>query len=171
MPARTVAKRDRSKSSSPEPIRPDMPAGYSAPGSKPKFVPWSFAEQRLTRSHNYWVCSTRPDGRPHSAPVWGIWLERAFYFSTDPASRKGSNLKANPAVSVHVESGNEPVILEGNVELVPLDKRIDAAYHRKYKIHLLEFPEPVALYSLKPRSVLAWREKDFGTSATKWKFR
>lgn len=135
-----------------------------------KFVPWSFAEERLQRSHNYWICSTRPDGRPHSAPVWGVWFDGAFYFSTDPESRKGRNLKRNPAVSVHVESGDEPVILEGHVETVKLDKKIDAAYHAKYKMHLLEFPGPVLMLRLKPKTVLAWREKDFGTSATKWKF-
>jgi len=134
-----------------------------------KFVPWTFAEERLAKSHNYWICSTRPDGRPHSAPVWGVWLEGAFYFSTDPASRKGRNLRANPAISVHVESGNEPVILEGRAQIVPLDKRIDAAYHRKYKMHLKDMPPPVTVYRLRPVTVLAWREKDFGTSATKWK--
>jgi len=169
MPAKTAAKRARSKTSIP-PMRPDMPAVYSPKDAKPNFVPWSFAEQRLTRSHNYWVCSTRPDGRPHSAPVWGIWLDGAFYFSTDPSSRKGKNMNANPAVSIHVESGDEPVILEGQIEVVQLDKRIDAAYHRKYRMHLIGFPGPVAVYRLKPKTVLAWREKDFGTSATKWEF-
>jgi general stress protein 26 len=171
MPPKTAANRTRSTPEGvPEPTRPDMPAGYSVEGSKPKFVAWTFAEQRLTKSHNYWVCSTRPDGRPHSAPVWGVWLDGAFYFSTDPDSRKGKNLKSNRAISVHVESGDEPVILEGRVEIAKLDKKIDAAYHAKYKMHLLDFPGPVTLFRLRPTTVLAWREKDFGTSATKWKF-
>ena len=151
-------------------MRPDMPADYSPKDAKPQFVPWAFAEQRLSKSHNYWICSARPDRRPHSAPVWGIWLNGAFYFSTDPASRKGRNLAANPAVSVHVESGDELVILEGHVEAVKLDKKIDAAYARKYKMHLMGFPGAIVIFRLKPKTVLAWREKDFGTSATKWKF-
>jgi len=157
------------RTKTPTAMRPDMPIGYSASGAKMKFVPWSFAEQRLTRSHNYWICSTRPDGRPHSAPVWGVWLDGAFYFSTDPDSHKGRNLKANPAISVHVDSGDEPVILEGRVEVVKLDRKIDAAYHRKYKMHLKDMPPPVTVYRLRPVTVLAWREKTFGTSATKWK--
>jgi len=154
----------------PLPIRPDMPADYTPAGAKMKFLPWSFAETRLKKSHNYWICSTRPDGRPHSAPVWGVWLDGAFYFSTDPASHKAKNLAANPPVSVHVESGDEPVILEGRIELVPVDKKIDAAYHSKYKIHLLGAPMPMEIFRLRPKTVLAWREKDFSTSATKWKF-
>lgn len=171
MLAKSAAKGTRKQwSKTPKPMRPDMPADYSPKDTKPNFVPWSFADVRLSKSHNYWICSTRPDGRPHSAPVWGIWLERAFYFSTDPASRKGKNLKANPAISVHVESGNEPVILEGRIEAVQLDKKIDAAYHAKYKMHLSDMPPPVTIFRVRPKTVLAWREKDFGTSATKWKF-
>jgi len=170
MPVKALSKRTRQKSSkSPQPIRPDMPAGYSVKGSKPKFVPWTFADQRLQKSHNYWICSSRPDGRPHSIPVWGVWFDGAFYFSTDPDSHKARNLKANPAISVHVESGNEPVILEGRVEVAKLDKKLDAAYHAKYKMHLLDFPGPMSIFRLRPETVLAWREKDFGTSATKWK--
>ncbi len=170
MPSKTVKKQSLTKRhNKPEPMRPDMPAGYSVEGAKPKFVDWSFAEQRLERSHNYWICSTRPDGRPHSIPVWGVWVEGAFYFSTDPDSRKGRNLKANPAISVHVESGDEPVILEGRVEAVKLDKKVDAAYGKKYKMRLSTFPGEILIFRLKPKTVLAWREKDFGTSATKWK--
>jgi hypothetical protein len=69
-----------------------------------------------------------------------------------------------------VESGNEPVILEGRIEAVQLDKKIDAAYHAKYKMHLSDMPPPLTIFRVRPRTVLAWREKDFGTSATKWKF-
>ncbi|MGZ4814582.1 MAG: pyridoxamine 5'-phosphate oxidase family protein [Terriglobales bacterium] len=165
MPTKTTPARN-----TPKPTRPDMPAAYSPNGAKPNYVPWTFAEEHLSKSHNYWICSTRPDGRPHSAPVWGIWLDGAFYFSTDPASRKGRNLQANPAISVHVESGDEPVILEGRVEVVELDKKVDAAYAAKYKMHLIGFPGPMVIFRLRPKTVLAWREKDFGTSATKWNF-
>lgn len=153
-----------------KPIRPDMPVGYVPKGSKTKFLPWTFAKERLEKSHNYWICSTRRDGRPHSIPVWGVWVGNAFYFSTDPDSQKARNLKANPAISVHVESGNEPVILEGRVETVKLDKKIDAAYHKKYKMHLIGAPFPMAIFRLRPKTILAWREKDFTVSATKWKF-
>lgn len=170
MAAKTTTKKKMpAKANLAKPIRPDMPAGYSAKGAKPKFVPWSFAEERLERSHNYWICSTRPDGRPHSIPVWGVWVGTAFYFSTDPESRKAKNLKANPAVSVHVDSGDEPVILEGRVEAVKLDDDVDGAYAKKYKMHLKVFPGAMVIFRLKPKTVLAWREKDFGTSATKWK--
>ena len=43
---------------------------------------WKWAERRLTQSHNYWLTTTRPDARPHTMLVWGIWAEGCFFFST-----------------------------------------------------------------------------------------
>ena len=42
---------------------PQVPALY---GLKPraKYLPFRHAEDRLARSRNYWICTTRPDGRP-----------------------------------------------------------------------------------------------------------
>lgn len=154
----------------PTPTTVHMPAGYVPKGTKPKFLPWDWVGERLGRSHNYWICSTRPDGRPHAAPVWGVWHDGAVVFSTDPSSRKAQNLASNPAVTIHLESGDEAVILEGLIEKIELDSGIDDAYNKKYKMRLSSFPEPISIFSLKPKKVMAWREKDFVTSATKWRF-
>ena len=43
-----------------------------------------------------WVCSTRPDGRPHAMPVWALWIDGALWFSTDPSSYKARNLARSP---------------------------------------------------------------------------
>src|SRR5437660_10815397 len=91
---------------------PQVPALY---GIKPRkeYLPWSHARERLTGSRNYWICTVRPDGRPHSIPVWGFWLDDALYFGTSKTTRKARNLAHNPAVSVHLESGDDVIILEG----------------------------------------------------------
>ena len=154
----------------PAPTRVRMQASYVPDGTKLKFLPWSFADTRLRRAHNYWVCSTRPDGRPHAAPVWGLWSERAFYFSTDPSSQKGRNLALNPAIVVHVESADEVVIIEGRAEVFELDKTLDAAYFRKYKVHLLGFEAPMVIFRVPAQVVMAWREKTFSASTTRWQF-
>ncbi len=163
-------KKTSAKQTTPRPTTVDMPAGYVPKGSKPKFLAWEWVTERLERSHNYWICTTRSDGRPHAAPVWGVWHDGAVVFSTDPSSRKAQNLAKNPAVTIHLESGDEAVILEGNIEVIKLNSGIDDAYNRKYKMRLSSFPEPVSLFSLKPKKVMAWREKDFVASATKWTF-
>lgn len=92
--------------------RPHVPPMYGLKKDK-KYLPWSHAEERLAKSRNYWICKARHDGRPHSIPVWGLWLEGALYFGTARASRKAGNLAHKPAVSVHLESGDDVVILEG----------------------------------------------------------
>ena len=51
--------------------------------------------ERFQKSHNYWVMTVRPDGRPHAMPVWGIWLDGRYFFSTARTSRKASNLAEN----------------------------------------------------------------------------
>ncbi|MGH2671093.1 MAG: pyridoxamine 5'-phosphate oxidase family protein [bacterium] len=151
-----------------------MPEAYGACGTtRGKFLPWSWLSERMWRAHNYWVSTTRPDGRPHVMPVWGVWVEDRFYFSTDPNSRKGRNLAANPALAVHLGSGDEAVILEGVArEVTERSQRasVDDAYFAKYGMRLTGMPGPVGLYALELRTAFAWREKDFPASATRWVF-
>lgn len=136
-------------------------------------LPWSFVEERMRASHNYWIASTRADGRPHAAPVWGLWHEGGFYFSTGEHSRKGRNLDANPAVSVHLESGDEVVILEGVVNAIT-DAKLRNSLNKKYKLKYgmgMEGPEsPGLILGLILQRAFAWREKDFPQSATRWIF-
>src|SRR5215472_8193149 len=89
---------------------PRMPALY---GLKPRkqYLPWSHAEERLVRSRNYWICTARPDGRPHSMPVFGFFVDDVVYFGTAKLSRKAKNLRQNPAVSIHLDSGDDVVIV------------------------------------------------------------
>ncbi|MDE3136448.1 MAG: pyridoxamine 5'-phosphate oxidase family protein [Acidobacteriota bacterium] len=150
---------------------PRVPTLY---GLKPRkqYLPFSHAEQRLERSRNYWICTTRPDGRPHAMPVWGIWLEDAFYFSTARASRKGRNIARNSAVSVHLESADDLVALEGKAREVSDEEtitRLNAAYRAKYQMPLWIHPEN-AVFCVHPRVVFAWTEKNFPKDATRWEF-
>jgi general stress protein 26 len=107
-------------------------------------------------------------------PVWGIWAEGAFYFSTGGDSVKGRNLAANPAICVHLESGDDTVILEGVVERVTdtaLLQRLDEVYYSKYEFHLWESnSDSSPIYRLVPSVAFAWSEKNFTTDATRWQF-
>ena len=77
---------------------------------------WSWAVERLVASRNYWIGTADEDGRPRAIPVWGLWFDDSVVFGTNPRSRKGRNLERDPRVVVHLESGDEAVILEGEVE-------------------------------------------------------
>src|SRR3954471_8763711 len=99
----------------PRPVAPLVDAGYGVPrdGSGAELLPWRTSVDRLERARSYWICTTRADGRPHAAPVWGLWLDDALWFSTGRASLKARNLARDPRLVVHLESGDEVVILEG----------------------------------------------------------
>jgi nitroimidazol reductase NimA-like FMN-containing flavoprotein (pyridoxamine 5'-phosphate oxidase superfamily) len=81
-------------------------------------LPWSWAEERLRSSRNYWVVSVWPDGRPHSMPVWGVWHEGTFWFSSSLGSRKARNLTANGRCVITTEDADSPVVVEGTAELI-----------------------------------------------------
>lgn len=94
--------------------RPDM-ADYGVTDETDGLLPWEWAEERLAGSRNYWVTTVNADGRPHSMPVWGVWLADAerFWFSCSPKARKTRNIRDNPGVVVAPTDTVEVVSLEG----------------------------------------------------------
>jgi len=147
-----------------------MPGSYGAApdSSGAQLLPWSWAEERLERARNYWLCTTRADGRPHAAPVWALWLDGVLWFSTDPASQKGRNLSRDPRAAVHLESGDDVVILEGDVEHRGWDDRIVDAYEAKYGYRVDTSKEMYGTYVFKPRVAQTWTEQGFPKSAVRW---
>jgi len=149
-----------------------MPKGYGIHGGTKGLVAWSKVMAQLEKSKNYWIGSTRPDGRPHVMPVWGVWLDGAVCFGTDRTSRKARNLQAKPAATVNLESGDEAVIIEGMAREIVDAKEIaaiDAAYVKKYKMKLTDAPGIPYIVAIEPRIVFAWHERNFPESATRWR--
>ena len=135
----------------PEADRPEIPGGYLAP----KLLAWTWAEARLLRSRNYWVATVTRAGAPHARPVWGVWLDQRFFFSS--GSRIRSNISAGSPVSIHLESGDECVIVEGTVcELhePAIFRRVTDAYNAKYSWNLEA--KPGEFFEVHPRVVFAW---------------
>src|SRR5437588_473394 len=143
----------------PKASRPHAP-GYGLSTDKKGLLPWSWAEERLTDSHNYWITTVRPDGRPHVMVVWGIWMDGAFWFSTGQRSRKWKNLSANPNCVISTENSAEAVILEGVAEhMRDKDswKRFCDLYEPKYNWKMEGYKnEPV--FAVRPRRIFGLRE-------------
>ena len=161
---------DAMRSSKPKPSRPYMP-GYGIPEAKQGLLPWSWAEQRLKKSHNYWISTVKPDGSPHSMVIWGLWIDGAFYFSTGAKSRKGRNLADNPHCVIATEKAEEAVVLEGTA--VPVTDRtlltkFARLYQKKYKWDMSSFSEPV--FAFRPQTGFGLYEKKFMGTATRWQF-
>jgi hypothetical protein len=109
------------------------PVMYGAPAPPGELLPWSWAQQRLVAARTYWIATTRPDGRPHCRPVWGVWLSDGLWFSTGSLARH--NLIGNPQITAHLDSGTEVVIVEGVAAAVAGADQLRpflAAYNTKY---------------------------------------
>lgn len=163
--------------------RPKVPEGYGMPDGPEGMLPWAWAEEQLRKAQNYWFATVRPDGRPHATPVWGVWLDGVLYFDGSGETRRMRNIEANPEVAVHLESGDEVLILEGRAEqaATPPDRaltgRLSAAYTEKYQRHAYAPPpdqwDGGGLYAMRPRLALGWtfREgEEFGKTYTRWRF-
>jgi hypothetical protein len=107
-------------------------------------------------------------------PLWGIWIDESFAFSTGRLSVKARNLTATPWCVVTTENAAEPVIVEGAAKLVDDAQnlsRLSEAYAAKYG---MSPPDPTEgpLFLLTPTRAFGFieREEDFAASATRWTF-
>ena len=171
-----MPKKKTQRSGVPKPSRPHAP-GYGFPEGTKGLLPWSWAEQRLKKSHNYWITTVKPDGSPHTMVVWGLWQDGRLLFSTGTKSRKARNLAKNTNCVVCTELANEAVIVEGIAEIadVAARRKFLAKYGPKYKFDMssmkddiLAMKEPV--FAVRPRVVFGLSEKYFQSKSTRWKF-
>lgn len=161
--------------SQPKVTRPHFPPGYI---ENPKgWVSWQEVLNKLTRAENYWLCTVRPDGRPHVIPKWAVMIEGKIYFDGSPKTRHARNIAMNPNVCLHLESGSDVVIVEGHAAAVDkvtpeLGVEIARAYTEKYaKVGYSPTPDQWdggGLYVITPRQVMAWT--NFNENPTKFMF-
>ena len=142
--------------------RPKLPPGYvDNPISE---VSWDYIEQKLTESKHYWMCSVRPNGRPHVVPRWAVYLDGKLYYDGSPETRHARNILENPNTTVNLEDGLKAIILEGTSVPAPnptpeFAQRLVAAYGKYaedgYTPELTQWDEG-GLYVFTPRQCLAW---------------
>ena len=97
-----------------------LPTAYGAPSDTP-LLPWSSVVERLQRAEHYWLSTADRNAVPISRPLDGVWLDGAFYFGGDPATRWRRNLAENPQACLSLNDATDPVILDGSVVVKSLD--------------------------------------------------
>jgi general stress protein 26 len=151
-----------------------MPESYGVKRAGKGMISWSRVTEQLAKARNYWIVTSRTGGRVHATPVWGLWLDGAFYFSTDPASRKGRDIATNSKLIVHLESGDDVVIIEGVAEHLALKSSILSrfvnSYERKYDFRPDIKDSSYGVYRVRPTAAYGWLERNFSNSATRWLF-
>jgi hypothetical protein len=158
--------------------RPYWPDALDRPAdASSNLKPWSWALERLEKSHNYWIATGSLAGKPHLMIVWGIWWEDAFWFTTGPHTRKAKNLAVHPDCAIGTEKGDEAVILEGVAELISdraVWKHLAEIYDRKYGGSLYSIIESCGgnVYRVLPKRAFGQDEhaENFTESITRWRF-
>jgi PPOX class probable F420-dependent enzyme len=157
--------------------RPVMPGyGILPPDAGSGLLPWAEAERRLSASHDYWLATVSPDGRPHVMPVWAVWTDGRLWLSTGLRSRKARNLAADPRCTVTTDDARDPVVVEGRAEQVTGAAAIGAfvdAVNAKYDGGMtVEFQDPAVngTFAVRPVRAFALSGADFAGSPTRWTF-
>jgi nitroimidazol reductase NimA-like FMN-containing flavoprotein (pyridoxamine 5'-phosphate oxidase superfamily) len=150
--------------------------GTQPPDQGSGLLDWAWAEERLRASHDYWLATVTPDGRPHVMPVWGLLLDGRLWFSSSNGSRKARNLATHPYCSMTTDNALEPVVADGPVELVTatgLIERMLAAENEKYGTDYgmdMMNPAENSCFALTPVQVIGLDSSDFTGSPTRWTF-
>ena len=164
--------------STPEPTagRPAIPREYGVASGPEGMLPWGSVEAQLTAAKLFWVATTTADGRPRVRPVDGTWFEGAIYVGGSPETAWVRDILANSSVSVHLDSTDGVVIVEGVAESGGGGISGDAA-ERLADLLGERFPygrpkaEALAVQgsiAIRPRTIVAWR--DFAKDPTRFRF-
>ncbi|WP_069162318.1 pyridoxamine 5'-phosphate oxidase family protein [Nocardia altamirensis] len=99
-----------------EPVAVLNPEFSSAGATAPS---WSSVAEVLSTSEMFWLSTTRPDGRPHVAPLPAIWHDGSLHFCTGGKEQKAVNLAAEPrcvlSTGTNTMNAGLDVVLEGTV--------------------------------------------------------
>jgi hypothetical protein len=127
---------------------------YGAPSDRAP-LEWPWVDQQLTGAGTYWVIA-RNQGHPHPRPVWGIWHQQQLHLSVGSSTLRQA-MGEDPAVTVHLDSGTDVVILEGLVTSADsTTPAVIKAYDQKYdwEYDIAQYGD---LVQVEPTKVLAWR--------------
>lgn len=158
--------------------RPTIQDGYGVPTTLEGALPWSWADDQLSRAIVVWLSTVRPDGRPHAVPTWAAWLDGMLWFEGSPRTRRARNLAANPSAvaTVHIDD-DAALIVEGIVEDrsdpdPDLAARLVEAYGKYRATRWAYEADPAnwqqGLWALRPTIAFGWTR--FPEDATRWRF-
>ena len=109
-------------------------------------------ERRLQTEQNLWLATVRPTGSPHLVPIWFVWVAGKIYLCTAAESVKVRNLVQNPHVSIALEEGNHPVVIEGLAQPIgAVPKSVIDAFKKKYDWNISTDSEYTQVVEIEPK--------------------
>jgi len=138
---------------------------------------WPEVAARLAASRNYWLSTTMPSGAPHAAPVWGVVIGHTLYLYSERRTVKARNLGVDPRVVIHLESGDDVVIVRGTAEDLGTPAQVphvvtalSAKYTGEGDQQYLPDADPDfdVVYAIRPQSAMMWVLADYEASRRRW---
>jgi len=138
---------------------------------------WAEVAGRLSAARTYWLGTTMPSGAPHAAPVWGAVVGETLYLYSERRTVKARNLAADPRLVLHLESGEDVLIVRGTAtdagtpaQVPEVVAALAAKYTRPGDRPYLPDADPDfdVVYAIRPRSAMAWRMDDYEGSQRRW---
>jgi F420H(2)-dependent biliverdin reductase len=117
-------------------------------------------QERLAASRNIWIATVRPNGAPHLIPIWFVAHGGQIYICTAPDTVKVRNLRTNPRVSLALEDGSVPVILEGAatvMENTAAPREVIAMFKLKYGWEILLSEPHYVIIEITTTKTLSWQ--------------
>jgi hypothetical protein len=140
-------------------------------GRATRKLAWATVRAELEQATQYWIATSRADGRTHMVPVDGLWLDDVLFYGGSAQAVHYRNVLANPNVVVHLPDPVKAVIVEGDARLAnpspALAQRLAAASQAKcgYGQDAGGYQGALGVY---PRRVRAWTA--FPKDATGFRF-
>jgi nitroimidazol reductase NimA-like FMN-containing flavoprotein (pyridoxamine 5'-phosphate oxidase superfamily) len=144
----------------------------------PEPMAWSEVAALLAPARNYWLATVDSGGAPHAVPVWSATVDDVVYLFGERRAKRFRNLEANPAVVLHLESGDAVCIVRGTAIDVgaPADHPgVMAAFAAKYTdpddAQWLPDVDPTVdiVAHLEPSIAMVWSSTDFEGSQRRWR--
>ncbi|MEZ4637468.1 MAG: pyridoxamine 5'-phosphate oxidase family protein [Caldilineaceae bacterium] len=114
-----------------------------------------------------WFASSRPNGRPHLAPIWHVWHNGAAYVVTKAGAVRTRNIQASPHVSLSLPDPMNVFILEGVARFAPeMETELAPFFQAKYDWNITTDAEYDTIIAVDPRRAMAWGSHGEG----RWSF-
>ena len=109
--------------------------------------------ERLQSEGVAWITTVTAGGQPQSSPVWFLWIEGEFLVYAQPHSWKVRNIRANPLVSLHLNSDDQG----GHVVTFEASARIAEGHPPAHEAgaYLTKYREGIAGLGMTPEQLSA----------------
>jgi PPOX class probable F420-dependent enzyme len=115
------------------------------------------------------LATVRPDGSPHTAPVWYRYIDGVFYVLTERSSRKAQNIAHDPRVELCIDDRERApyhsVIVRGRAAIEPYpgdawrlalaERYLGAAGARRYTEDMPPTGDEILL-RIEPEQIAGW---------------